>query len=1215
MRVKSIVVDGFKSYAHRKELADLSPHFNAITGLNGSGKSNIFDAICFVMGITNLKRVRAEDPRELIFRAGTTGVHAARVTIEFVNDDPASAPPGYRCDEYPIITVGRQIKLGGRQQFFFNNAVSLQSKVKRFFESIHLNVDNPHFMILQGTVHKLIGMRSSDILSLVEEAVGTKAFDHRRRTAESLIRNKERKMEEIDTNIESQIRPLLETMRADQEEYHNYQQRRDKMAEHQRFRVALEYHTQRTQLAEATATAAARRAEVQTATAQLEALPQQAADATRQLAELQTALTAPTEAAIALHEEEDELKKAQSRLDAEARACAASLKQLEVQLRGLRKDQERHHSSQTAFAARRRRHEELLEHIREGKEAAARLRKSLQLLHAGVQAGTSGLSLAEERRQVDLELIERQSHLRRVSERVEEVARQQRRADAQQAQHGGRVRHLQEECAKAVAALDTAQAAYTPLAAQQQRKEALEATISALKREYQAEYENMQRQMSATSATAAPRNYDLDFNRRACPADTEERVLGRVGELITPADTQHALALMVGAQSQLLRVVVVDDRVAEAIIRGGLRQRTAFIALNKLQRPPPHLVVDDAKLQAAQRIAGQTGEWVCRARDLVKMSAAPPYAQQLEVLADVVYGGFLVCSSPRLAQDIAYSPAVKVKTVSVDGGVAEPSGLITGGSTQQLRDVFADLQTHATLRAPLRALQQRTSAMESEYAALRDSLRQHQHTIVAFKSAEEAAELAKQRYTAAASAAQSGVAEAAEVAERERVALTAARDAVAALQARQGELAALAEATDLTAARKDMEEQLAAAEAHVARLTAEEERGAADFERLEADTEQQAADLSRKTQETETELAQQQSQRLQLAAQVDTLAEQIAAVQVRCQQNEERRQRLEKEIDSTQETLTRVAERRATFETLVKNAEVELRDHGRRLDDLRRRIHDAEQQHRWLLDVADTLNEPGGPFDFADATRTANILRELREVEARAAVMSMRVTQKTAILYDERRREYDELAKQRSALGEDKEAIQRCISEIELKKWGALDRMVGVVSSIFGKLFAACLPGATAQLLDERDAAGHLSGLGVRVAFNGKAKESLSELSGGQRSLLALCLVLAILRVRPAPLYILDEVDAALDPSHTQSIGRMLQLYFPQSQFLLVSLKDGMFSHANVLYHVRNTQGYSEVSRVEHAVAAVDAASSTTTTAFAATRTQADATAPLRSPA
>jgi len=130
-------------------------------------------------------------------------------------------------------------------------------------------------------------------------------------------------------------------------------------------------------------------------------------------------------------------------------------------------------------------------------------------------------------------------------------------------------------------------------------------------------------------------------------------------------------------------------------------------------------------------------------------------------------------------------------------------------------------------------------------------------------------------------------------------------------------------------------------------------------------------------------------------------------------------------------------------------------------------------------------------------------------------------------------------------------------------------------------LFSACLPGAACRLVEERNDHGHISGLQVRVAFNGKEKESLTELSGGQRSLLALCLILAILRLKPAPIYILDEVDAALDPSHTQNIGRMLQQHFSNSQFLLVSLKDGMFSHANVLFEVRNTQGFSEITRKE----------------------------------
>merc|ERR1712167_204465 len=80
-------------------------------------------------------------------------------------------------------------------------------------------------------------------------------------------------------------------------------------------------------------------------------------------------------------------------------------------------------------------------------------------------------------------------------------------------------------------------------------------------------------------------------------------------------------------------------------------------------------------------------------------------------------------------------------------------------------------------------------------------------------------------------------------------------------------------------------------------------------------------------------------------------------------------------------------------------------------------------------------------------------------------------------------------------------------------------------------------------------------GLEIKIAFNDIWKDSLTELSGGQRSLLALSLVLALLLFKPAPMYILDEVDSALDLSHTQNIGHMIRQHFPHSQFIIVSLK------------------------------------------------------------
>lgn len=87
MYIYEIVVDGFKSYAQRTVIGPFDPHFNAITGLNGSGKSNILDSICFVLGITSWGQLRASSMQDLIYKQGTAGIEQASVSIVFNNDD------------------------------------------------------------------------------------------------------------------------------------------------------------------------------------------------------------------------------------------------------------------------------------------------------------------------------------------------------------------------------------------------------------------------------------------------------------------------------------------------------------------------------------------------------------------------------------------------------------------------------------------------------------------------------------------------------------------------------------------------------------------------------------------------------------------------------------------------------------------------------------------------------------------------------------------------------------------------------------------------------------------------------------------------------------------------------------------------------------------------------------------------------------------------
>lgn len=108
MYIQEVIIDGFKSYAQRTVVAGFDPQFNAITGLNGTGKSNILDAICFVLGISNLTQVRVGNLQELVYKQGQAGVTKASVTITFNNADATTSPVGY--ENHKTITVTRQVR-------------------------------------------------------------------------------------------------------------------------------------------------------------------------------------------------------------------------------------------------------------------------------------------------------------------------------------------------------------------------------------------------------------------------------------------------------------------------------------------------------------------------------------------------------------------------------------------------------------------------------------------------------------------------------------------------------------------------------------------------------------------------------------------------------------------------------------------------------------------------------------------------------------------------------------------------------------------------------------------------------------------------------------------------------------------------------------------------------------------------------------------------
>ena len=207
--------------------------------MNGSGKSNILDSICFVLGITNLSQVRAGNLSELVYKQGQAGVNKATVTVVFNNEDQANSPVGYeQCRE---VTVTRQVLLGGKSKYLINGRNAPAGQVQNLFHSVQLNVNNPHFLIMQGRITKVLNMKPHEILGMVEEAAGTRMYETKRLAALKTIDKKQLKLDELNAVLAEEITPTLERLRGEKQNYLKWSKNNADMERIERFVIASEF--------------------------------------------------------------------------------------------------------------------------------------------------------------------------------------------------------------------------------------------------------------------------------------------------------------------------------------------------------------------------------------------------------------------------------------------------------------------------------------------------------------------------------------------------------------------------------------------------------------------------------------------------------------------------------------------------------------------------------------------------------------------------------------------------------------------------------------------------------------------------------------------------------------------------------------------------------------------------------------------------------------
>ena len=155
-----------------------------------------------------------------MYKNGQAGITKASVTIVFDNTDTKLSPVGYEhCKE---IAVTRQVVVGGRNKHMINGRTVRSNQVHNLFHSVQLDVNNPHFLIMQGRIVKMMNMKPLEVLGLIEEAGGTRMFERKKESSLKIIQKKERKVEEINKIIKDEISPTLEKLQKDRAAYREY---------------------------------------------------------------------------------------------------------------------------------------------------------------------------------------------------------------------------------------------------------------------------------------------------------------------------------------------------------------------------------------------------------------------------------------------------------------------------------------------------------------------------------------------------------------------------------------------------------------------------------------------------------------------------------------------------------------------------------------------------------------------------------------------------------------------------------------------------------------------------------------------------------------------------------------------------------------------------------------------------------------------------------
>jgi len=1151
--LRKLILHGFKSFADRTEF-EFGPGRTGIVGPNGCGKSNVLDAIRWVLGEQSAKTLRGASMQDVVFSGSRTRKPAPFAEVELVIDNQDGGLPSPE----PEVIISRTLLRDGGSEYRINGETSRLKDIRDMLLDTGMGVE-AYSVIQQGQVDAMLKGNPLDRREIFEEAAGISRYKVRRTEAQRKLERTQNNLLRLNDVIE-ELERRLRSVKLAAGKARNFQEYDEQLRALRASFSLAEYHA------------------LEISRKRLAAQASALADVVR----AHRASLAERDAAGAALE--------QGLRQIDERTGAAQQALYELQTRAATVDEQISHG--------RRRIEELREaHAAHGQRAAeaATLAGELTARAAEEQAALDELVAAEareaervanlSREQQESERSHSTSRTRFEGEREaafdtarratvvrnesENLAAQAGRLAAQQARLGEREAELADEGAALserragvvtrLGEADERSAALTrDLEAADSEIAALQAELTRLDGELAERRETRSAAQSRlallTEMESRLEGVDLATRQvlewRSAP-DSAGGVVGLVADVLDVADERLALIqpLLAGIENRIV-VERLDEFLAAARRHGELPGVIDVIALDRLPAAPPDdesrgwVRCEERYRPLAHALLGRLS--FCGSADDA-LAATPLDSGRFRVSRDglivAAYGSVTLGSQKKAPGLISRKAEIRRLSAELDDIEAallhttrarrEAEAAISDRGLQRkgLLDAVATAQrSHAELRTELLRLDDQTSRLARERQII-DS---------------EKADLARQ---------------AARIDERTAALDRQHADLCAAQETHEVQIRALQEELNsLSAAVRRVAEELTAAQIGAGR--AAERRGAreAALRELSQRVEALGRDRQRAVREQEEAAGRIAQAEVELAA----AAEGLAALRAGCVERETVLDGLRAERDQGRRLLEACA---ATVRRL--HGDVEAADAALRECEVERR--ECEIRAEGLVArVAEDLS-----IDLAAAY--AEYAHEDRDWEAvRAEIESLRakisrlgnVNLDAIRELEELSPRFESLTAQRADLVTSVSSLEKLITELDEESRARFERTFTDIRDNFRELFRKLFGGGKADIVLEDPERPLETGIEIIARPPGKEARRISLLSGGERTMAAVALLFAVFRSKPSPFTILDEVDAALDESNIDRFNSMVDEFLDQSQFVIITHNKRTMQRADVLYGV-----------------------------------------------